>query len=69
MSTNASGGNMPTTRKISIRLTEAQYQKLELLVEIGEYTSVSEAIRAAIKKFIEEHREVIEKASKMGEFS
>lgn len=60
---------MPTTRKISIRLTEAQYQKLELLVEIGEYTSVSEAIRAAIKKFIEEHREVIEKASKMGEFS
>lgn len=60
---------MPPTRKISIRLTEAQYQKLELLVELGEYTSVSEAIRAAIKRFLEENREQIEKASKMGEFS
>lgn len=58
---------MPPTRKISIRLTEAQYQKLELLVEIGEYTSVSEAIRAAIKRFLEEHKEQIERASKMGE--
>ncbi|MEM2426375.1 MAG: ribbon-helix-helix protein, CopG family, partial [Archaeoglobaceae archaeon] len=38
---------MPATRKISIRLTDAQYAKLEVLVEIGEYTSVSEAIRAA----------------------
>ncbi|MEM1579291.1 MAG: ribbon-helix-helix domain-containing protein [Archaeoglobaceae archaeon] len=64
-----SGGNMPATRKISIRLTEAQYEKLELLVELGEYTSVSEAIRAAIKRFIEEHREQIEKATKLGEFS
>ncbi|MCX8172072.1 MAG: ribbon-helix-helix domain-containing protein, partial [Archaeoglobaceae archaeon] len=54
---------MPATRKISIRLTEAQYSKLEVLVEIGEFTSVSEAIRAAIKKFIEEHREQIERAS------
>lgn len=66
---SASGGKMPPTRKISIRLTEAQYQKLELLVELGEYTSVSEAIRAAIKRFLEEHKEQIEKASKMGEFS
>lgn len=60
---------MPPTRKISIRLTEAQYQKLELLVELGEYTSVSEAIRAAIKRFLEEYKDQIEKASKMGEFS
>ncbi|MEM4155440.1 MAG: ribbon-helix-helix domain-containing protein [Archaeoglobaceae archaeon] len=64
-----SGGNMPATRKISIRLTEAQYSKLEVLVELGEYTSVSEAIRAAIKKFIEENREQIEKASSMRGFS
>ncbi|MDI9610655.1 MAG: ribbon-helix-helix domain-containing protein [Archaeoglobales archaeon] len=60
---------MPATRKISIRLTEAQYSKLEVLVELGEYTSVSEAIRAAIKKFIEENREQIEKASSMRGFS
>lgn len=64
-----SGGNMPATRKISIRLTEAQYSKLEVLVELGEYTSVSEAIRAAIKKFIEDNREQIEKASSMKGFS
>ncbi|MEM2726680.1 MAG: ribbon-helix-helix domain-containing protein [Archaeoglobaceae archaeon] len=64
-----SGGNMPATRKISIRLTEAQYNKLEILVELGEYTSVSEAIRAAIKKFIEDNREQIEKASNLREFS
>ncbi|MCS7129933.1 MAG: ribbon-helix-helix domain-containing protein [Archaeoglobaceae archaeon] len=60
---------MPATRKISIRLTEAQYSKLEVLVELGEYTSVSEAIRAAIKKFIEDNREQIEKASSMKGFS
>ncbi|MCS7143868.1 MAG: ribbon-helix-helix domain-containing protein [Archaeoglobaceae archaeon] len=60
---------MPATRKISIRLTEAQYNKLEVLVEIGEFTSVSEAIRAAIKKFIEENSEKIEKASNLREFS
>ncbi|MDK2796086.1 MAG: antitoxin ParD1/3/4 [Archaeoglobaceae archaeon] len=64
-----SGGKMPATRKISIRLTEAQYSRLELLVEIGEYTSVSEAIRAAIKKFIEDHKEQIEKASHLRDLS
>lgn len=68
MCSNTLSGNMAATRKISIRLTEAQYQKLELLVEAGEYTSVSEAIRAAIKRFLEENKEAIEKASKMGEF-
>jgi len=63
-----SSGSMVATRKISIRLTETQYQKLELLVEAGEYTSVSEAIRAAIKKFLEENKEIIERVSKMSEF-
>lgn len=48
---------MPATRKISVRLTERQYELLDTLVEEGEYTSVSEAIRAAINEFIERKKE------------
>ncbi len=60
---------MPATRKISIRLTERHYEMLELLVEYGEFTSVSEAIRAAIKKFLEEYEEKIEEFARMRGFS
>ncbi len=66
---SVSGGTMPATRKISIRLTERHYEMLELLVEYGEFTSVSEAIRAAIKKFLEEYEEKIEEFARMRGFS
>lgn len=52
-------------RKISIRLTEQQYEFLEMLVNIGEYASISEAIRDAIRKLISEKSEVLERASKL----
>ncbi|MET1124702.1 MAG: ribbon-helix-helix domain-containing protein [Archaeoglobaceae archaeon] len=58
---------MPPTRKISIRLTERQYEALELLVENGEYTSVSEAIRAAINEFIERKKEKIAEYARLRE--
>ncbi len=49
-------------RKISIRLTEKHYEDLEQLVLIGEYASVSEAIRDAIRRLLQEKAELIEKS-------
>lgn len=63
-----SGGKMPPTRKVSLRLTEKHYEMLELLVEHGEFTSVSEAIRAAIKKFLDEYKEQIENMIKFEKY-
>jgi antitoxin ParD1/3/4 len=48
-------------RKVSIRITDQHYEILETLVQIGEYASVSEAIRDAIRKLIAEKLELIEK--------
>jgi len=62
------GGSMPPTRKISIRLTEKYYEMLEILVEIGEFTSVSEAIREAVKLLIEKYEEKIEGYVKYGRY-
>ncbi len=59
---------MPPTRKISIRLTEKHYEMLELLVEHGEFTSVSEAIRAAIKKFLDEYKDQIESIARLDRY-
>jgi sulfur relay (sulfurtransferase) DsrC/TusE family protein len=62
------GRGMPQTRKISIRLTEKHYEMLELLVENGEFTSVSEAIRAAVKRLLEDYKEEIESMIKLSEY-
>ena len=56
---------MPPTRKISIRLTEKYYTKLELLVESGEFTSVSEAVREAVKLLLEKYKEQLESIAQM----
>ena len=56
---------MPPTRKISIRLTEKYYNKLELLVESGEFTSVSEAVREAVKLLLEKYNEQLESIAQM----
>ncbi len=56
---------MPPTRKISIRLTEKYYNKLELLVESGEFTSVSEAVREAVKLLLEKYKEQLESIAQM----
>ena len=39
-------------RKISIRITEQQYEFLEKLVINGEYANISEVIRDAIRLFL-----------------
>ncbi len=59
---------MPQTRKISIRLTEKHYMMLELLVERGEFTSVSEAIRLAVKKLLDEYKEEIKEIMELGKY-
>lgn len=59
---------MPSTRKISIRLTEKYYNKLELLVESGEFTSVSEAIRHAVKLLLDKYKEQLEKVTELDNF-
>uniref|UniRef100_A0A7C3ZQV2 Ribbon-helix-helix protein, CopG family n=1 Tax=Archaeoglobus fulgidus TaxID=2234 RepID=A0A7C3ZQV2_ARCFL len=56
---------MPTTRKVSIRLTEKYYNKLELLVESGEFTSVSEALREAVKLLLDKYKDHLESIAKM----
>ncbi|HIP25701.1 MAG TPA: ribbon-helix-helix protein, CopG family [Archaeoglobus profundus] len=52
-------------RKISIRITDQHYEMLEILVQMGEYASVSEAIRDAIRKLLAEKSELIEKHQKL----
>ena len=55
-------------RKISIRLTEQHYEMLEILVQMGEYASVSEAIRDAIRKLLAEKAKLIEQRQNMRQF-
>jgi len=45
-------------RKVSIRITDQHYEMLEILVQMGEYASVSEAIRDAIRKLLAEKSEL-----------
>ncbi len=52
-------------RKISIRLTDQHYEMLETLVQMGEYASVSEAIRDAIRKLLAEKAKLLEKQQNM----
>ncbi len=55
-------------RKISIRLTDQHYEMLEALVQMGEYASVSEAIRDAIRKLLAEKAKLIERQQNMRPF-
>jgi len=45
--------------KITVRLPEQQIQMLNLLVVCGEFPSVSEAIRAAVRELIEKREDKI----------
>ncbi len=55
-------------RKISIRLTEKHYEMLEQLVIEGEYASVSEAIRDAIRRLLQEKAEIIERSRNLSSY-
>lgn len=59
---------MPPTRKVSIRLTERYYHKLELLVELGEFTSLSEAMREAVKLLLDKYKEQLESVAKLDNY-
>jgi putative addiction module CopG family antidote len=55
-------------RKISVRLTDQHYELLDALVTAGEYASVSEAIRDAIRRLIGEKVEMLERSQRLGSF-
>ncbi len=59
---------MPPTRKISVRLTDKHFQMLEYLVEDGEFTSVSEAIRAAVKRLLEDYKDKLAEFESMKQY-
>lgn len=42
--------SMVTTKTLNVRITEAQYDELEELVERGEYTSKGEFIRELLRE-------------------
>lgn len=44
-------------QRITLRLPEQQIKMIELLVEYGEFPSVSEAIRTAIRDLIDQRSE------------
>ncbi len=54
-------------KKISIRLTEKQYEFLERLVISGEYANVSEVIRDAIRLFMKVKSKEISEMEKLEE--
>jgi len=39
-------------KEVRVRIPKAQLQKIQQLVEKGEYVDVSEAVRAAIRMFL-----------------
>ncbi len=46
--------HMPENKRVTIRLEEELLEKIELLVETGDFKNTSEAIREAISLFLEE---------------
>lgn len=51
----------------ALGITDAHYKKLEELVELGEFPSVSDAIRTAIGELIKNRTEKLEARSKLPE--
>ncbi|HJJ55837.1 MAG TPA: ribbon-helix-helix domain-containing protein, partial [Methanocorpusculum sp.] len=45
--------------RITIRLPQQQVEQIEALVNAGEFPTVSEAVRYAIREFISKHSERI----------
>ncbi len=41
-------------KKVGTAITEEQFRKLKELIEMGEYGSISEAVRDAVRKLIRE---------------
>jgi antitoxin ParD1/3/4 len=54
--------------RITIRLPSQQVAMLEKFVEAGEYPTVSEAVRHAVRELIEKHSERVQKDSEQISF-
>lgn len=48
---------MNKIQRITIRLPEQQLRKIDLMVDYGDFPSASEAIRTAIREFIDRRNE------------
>jgi len=56
--------------RVTIRLPRQQVEMLQLMVDVGDYPSVSEAIRAAIRKLIDERGDrVMERLKELSEMA
>ena len=43
-------------RRISVRLTEQQYEEIEILLASGKFATISEIVRLALKEFLESNK-------------
>lgn len=48
---------MNKMQRITIRLPEQQLKKIDLMVDFGDFPSASEAIRTAIREFIDQRND------------
>lgn len=56
--------------RVTIRLPRQQIEMLQLMVDVGDYPSVSEAIRAAIRKLVDERADrVMERLKELSEMA
>jgi Arc/MetJ-type ribon-helix-helix transcriptional regulator len=59
------GGNMETQR-VTVRLPSHQVRAMDTFIKLGEFTSRSEVMRAAISRFIDDvTEELFEKAERL----
>jgi len=49
-------------KNVNVKIPYSDYRDLEKLVKAGEFLSVSDAVRTAIRNLIDEHKDVIRKA-------
>jgi len=55
-------------RKVSVRITDPHFEMLESLVLAGEYASTSEAIRDAIRRLIDDKKDIFERVQIRGTY-
>ncbi|RLJ01655.1 MAG: ribbon-helix-helix protein, CopG family [Candidatus Aenigmatarchaeota archaeon] len=48
---------MSYERKVSVRIPDGMYEKMEKLVESGEYLDMSELVRDAVSKFMKRYED------------
>ena len=51
-------------KNVNVKIPISDYRDLEELVKAGEFLSVSDAVRTAIRNLIDEHKEVLRGVAK-----